>query len=200
VPPGGYGYPVAPQQQKNGFAVAGFVLSLLPLLGLIFSILGLVRAGKIGGKGKGLAIAGLVLSIVIGGGYTAIAVSVSKSTALDPGCTSAEASFRSMLSRLQADESKLNGDASDATALQADMTTFTADIQTVKTALDSSLAQAQHQSVKDKIQAMDTDLNTVLTGLQAIQNGDTSQLTAFEAAAGRLGPDGTALDNVCSSL
>jgi len=200
VPPGGYGYPVAPQQQKNGFAVAGFVLSLLPLLGLIFSILGLVRAGKVGGKFKGLAIAGIVLSVVIGGGYTAIAVAVSNSTALDPGCTSAESSFSSMLGKLQTDESKLNSDSSNASAMQADLTTFTADIQSVKTSLDSSMTQAQHQSVKDKIQAMDTDLNTVLTGLKAIENGDTSNLAEFKAAAGRLQSDGDALDSVCTSL
>jgi hypothetical protein len=200
IPPGGYGYPIAPQEQKNGFAVAGFVLSLLPLLGLIFSILGLSRAAKIGGKGKGLAIAGLVLSIAIGGGYAAIGVAVSKSTALDPGCTSAESSFRSILSKVQTDESKLGADTSDATAMKADLTAFTGDVQSMKSSLDSALTQAQHQSVKDKIQVMDTDLNTVLTGLQAIQSGDTSQLNAFEAAAGRLGADGNALDNVCSSL
>jgi hypothetical protein len=200
VPPGGYGYPVAPPDQKNGFAVAGFILSLLPLLGIIFSILGLVRAGKVAGKGKGLAIAGIVLSLVFAGGYTAALVAVGNSTALDPGCTSAEASFRSMLGKLQTDESKLTADSSDNTAMQADLTTFTGDIQSIKTSLDSSLAQAKHQSVKDKIQAMDTDVNTVLTGLQAIQNGDTSQLNQFEAAAGRLGSDGDALDNICSSL
>ena len=200
MPPGGYGYPIAPQEQKNGFAVAGFVLSVTVILGIIFSILGLSRAGQIGGKGKGLAIAGLVLSIAIGGGYAAIAVAVSKSTALDPGCTSAESSFQSILSKVQTDESKLSADGSDATAMRADLTAFTGDIQTMKSALDSSLTQAQHQSVKDKIQAMDTDLNTVLTGLQALQSGDTSQLSAFEAAAGRLGGDGTALDNVCSAL
>ena len=200
VPPGGYGYPVAPQNQKNGFAVAGFILSLLPLFGLIFSILGLNRAGKIGGKGKGLAIAGIVLSLAIGAGYTAIVVSVGNSTALDPGCTSAEASFNSMLGKLQTDESKLSADASNQTALQADLGTFTTDVQGIKTALDSALTQAKHQTVKDKIQAMDTDVNTVLTGLKGIQSGDTSQLSAFEAAAGRLGTDGDALDNVCSSL
>ena len=200
APTGGYGYPTPQQPQKNGFAVAGFILSLLPLLGLIFSILGLVRAGKIGGKGKGLAIAGIVLSLAIGGGYTAALVAVSKSTALDPGCTSAEASFNSMLNKLQTDEQKLNSDTSNATAMQGDLSTFTADIQSIKGALDSALAKAEHQSVKDKIQAMDQDVNTVLTGMQAIQKGDTSNLSQFEAAAGRLGSDGDSLDSLCSSL
>lgn len=203
VPPaGGYGYPVPPQYQKNGFSVAGLILSILPLLGIIFSILGLNRASKIGGKGRGMAIAGLVLSIAFIGGYSAISIAVSKSTALDPGCTSAESSFQAMLGTIQTDESKLSSDesSSDTTAMQSDLGKFTDDVKNIKTALDSALTQAQHQSVKDKIQTMGTDINTVLTGLQAIEGGDTSQINQFTDAAGRLGSDGDALDNLCSSL
>ena len=62
----------------NGMATAGFVLSLTTLffgwipilgwiiwaLGLIFSSIGLSKAKKVEGKGKGLAIAGLVISLV----------------------------------------------------------------------------------------------------------------------------------------
>ncbi|MDF8266059.1 DUF4190 domain-containing protein [Luteipulveratus flavus] len=59
--------PYAPQapQGTNGFAIAGFVLGLIGgcLLGLIFSIIGLVQIKKRGGRGRGLAIAGLCLSI-----------------------------------------------------------------------------------------------------------------------------------------
>jgi hypothetical protein len=199
--PGGYGYP-APPPQKNGFAVAGFVLSITSILGIIFSALGLSRASKIGGKGRQLAIAGIVLSVLFGVLWGVVGYKVANSTALDPGCTAAENSFRSMLSTIQTDETKLTNDASgsNANAMQSDLAKFTTDVQSIKSALDSALNQAQHQSVKDKIQAMDTDINTVLTGLQSIQQGDTSQLSAFEAAAGRLGPDGTALDNICSSL
>lgn len=48
----------------NGFAIAGFVLSFfIPLLGLIFSIVGLRKADECG-SGRGLAIAGIVISIL----------------------------------------------------------------------------------------------------------------------------------------
>ena len=58
--------------QGNGMAVAGFVLSLISLLccgflsvlGLIFSILGLSKSSKVGGKGKGLSIAGIIMSSI----------------------------------------------------------------------------------------------------------------------------------------
>lgn len=62
-----YGYPVAyPQKEpKNGWAIAGFICSFLsPLLGFIFSGIGLNKAGKLGGKGKNLAIAGIVIAAV----------------------------------------------------------------------------------------------------------------------------------------
>ena len=58
--------------QTNGLAIAGFVLSLVSLvccgatslLGLIFSIIGLVQAKKYNGNGKGLAIAGIIISCI----------------------------------------------------------------------------------------------------------------------------------------
>lgn len=49
--------------QKNGMAVAGFVCSFfIPLLGFIFGGIGLSRANKRGGKGKGFSIAALAIS------------------------------------------------------------------------------------------------------------------------------------------
>lgn len=50
--------------QGNGSAVAGFILSfLIPLLGIIFGVIGLNRA-KTAGKGRGLSIAAIVISIL----------------------------------------------------------------------------------------------------------------------------------------
>ena len=50
---------------SNVFAILGFIFAFVfPILGLIFSIIGLSKAKKMGGKQKGLAIAGLIISIV----------------------------------------------------------------------------------------------------------------------------------------
>ena len=52
-------------QKINGMCIAGFVLSLFfSILGLIFSAIGMKQADERGEGGKGLAIAGLVISIV----------------------------------------------------------------------------------------------------------------------------------------
>ncbi len=65
-------------QSTNGMATAGFVLALITLffgwvpvlgwimwvLGLIFSSVGLAKAKSVGGKGRGLAIAGLIISLL----------------------------------------------------------------------------------------------------------------------------------------
>ena len=64
---------VVSNKGSNGFAVTGFVLSLISILccggtsflGLIFSIIGLVNANKSDGNGKGLAIAGIVISAIM---------------------------------------------------------------------------------------------------------------------------------------
>lgn len=64
----GYGYPPPPPVQRgtNGFAIAALVLGLLGAvpLGIIFGIVALRQIKRSGQQGKGMAIAGLVLSVV----------------------------------------------------------------------------------------------------------------------------------------
>lgn len=59
----GYGAPMRPG--VNGFAIAGFVCAFLfSLLGVIFSAIALVQIKRTGQRGHGLAMAGLILSIL----------------------------------------------------------------------------------------------------------------------------------------
>jgi hypothetical protein len=47
----------------NGYAIAGFIFSLfIPLLGLIFGVIGLSKSEELGGEGRGFAIGALVIS------------------------------------------------------------------------------------------------------------------------------------------
>ena len=63
-------YPVYQQRPvvpgTNTFAILGFILAFLPLpfAGLVLCILGLVQCGQTGQKGRGLAVAGIVVRVV----------------------------------------------------------------------------------------------------------------------------------------
>ena len=53
-------------KNSNGIAIAGFICSfLVPLLGWIFGGVGLARANKRNGKGKGFSIAAIVISTIM---------------------------------------------------------------------------------------------------------------------------------------
>ena len=89
---------VQPQKKSNGLAIAGFVVSLISTLcccgsfnviSLILSIVGAVKAKDCDGNGKGLAIAGIIISAIglvililftILGYATSIAESISNSS------------------------------------------------------------------------------------------------------------------------
>lgn len=59
------GYYVAPTEKWNTMCIVGFVLSfLIPIVGLVLSIIALVQINKTGEKSKGMAIAGIVIGAV----------------------------------------------------------------------------------------------------------------------------------------
>ncbi|OBK50021.1 hypothetical protein AWC13_06030 [Mycobacterium kubicae] len=72
-PPGGYAYPPSYSQGTNPLAIASLVSSVAgllclgigPLLGLIFGIISLNQIRQTGQAGRGLAIAGIVISGVL---------------------------------------------------------------------------------------------------------------------------------------
>jgi hypothetical protein len=74
------------------------------------------------------------------------------------------------------------------------------DAQTLRSQLNAAEAEAVHQSVQAKIGAMSSDLGAMVSGLQAIERGDVSQISQMEAAASKLQGDGSAIDSICSTL
>ena len=67
------GAQAAPKNPTNGLAISGFIISLVSMIlccgtlspiSLILSIIGVVDAGKKNGSGKGLAIAGIIISVI----------------------------------------------------------------------------------------------------------------------------------------
>lgn len=59
-------YSPEPKKETNGMAIAGFVCSfLVPILGWVFGGIGLSRANKRGGNGKGFSIAAIAIASVM---------------------------------------------------------------------------------------------------------------------------------------
>ncbi len=54
------------REESNGIAIAGFICSFVsPLLGWVFGGVGLSRANKRNGKGKGFSIASIVIATIM---------------------------------------------------------------------------------------------------------------------------------------
>lgn len=53
------------QSQTNGMAIAGLICAFLfTPLGLIFSIIGLNKSKQMNGEGRGMSIAGIIISVI----------------------------------------------------------------------------------------------------------------------------------------
>jgi Septum formation len=71
-----YGPPPPAERRLDGWSVAALVCGILPtvVLGLVLSVVGLIRTSNPLRRGRGLAMTGLVLSLVWVAGFTAIGV------------------------------------------------------------------------------------------------------------------------------
>ena len=194
-------YGGAAPKQTNGLALTGAITSWIPLIGLIFSIIGLARVKALGGAGKTAATVGLVLSILVTGGVGFGIYKLGNSTAADPACISSETAATSMQSKLTTDESALTTaeNANDTTAVKTALDTMVSDMQSIKTDLDSDVAKATHADVKAKLQSFDTDLGKLISDLQSVESGNSSAATDLSAVASRLGPEGNAVDSLCGN-
>jgi len=116
-------------------AIAGFILAfLIAPIGLILSIIGLITASRSGQKGKGLAIGGIVVALLLNIGGIAIVATVGNkvSTLVDPGCTTGKAAIMGNANKIS--------DGSDPAEVKS---AFQATID----GLTSAASQAKHDNV-----------------------------------------------------
>jgi hypothetical protein len=170
-----YGQP--PQQQgTNGLSIAGLVLAfIIAPVGFILSIIGLVQAGKRGQKGKGLALAGIIVSLVlmIGSGVL-VAAAASKVTKLaDPGCTTGKSAVLDNQSKVSNPDTIKDG--------------LTATIA----GLNSAASKAKHDDVRDAMKALADDYSQMLNAINTA-TPPSSELTD------KIVKDGEKVDSLCS--
>lgn len=189
-----------PRKKSNPVSVVGLVLAVLVWpLGLIVSLIGVIRSTRLGGVGRTLGIVGLIVSLVVGAGSITVLVVHSHKT-FDPGCASAETGLSVFADSVNADEAKLQTDESnqDETSFDTDLVQFVADLQSVKGNLDTAAGKAVNAKVKSAVTAMDTNLGTVITGYQGLEKGDTSKETQTTTAGNKLQANGTAITALCT--
>jgi hypothetical protein len=180
LPPTGSFPPVAPPppatQGTNGLSIAGLILAIFVApLGFILSIIGLVMAGRRGQKGKGLAIAGIVISVLIMGGSTAavLALGGKVSTLTDQGCLSGK-------SAMIDNESKVNSPDTIKEGLQATID-----------GLNSAAGKAKHDNVRSAVRAVSADYSELLKDVNA-------GTAPSQELSDKLDADASKLDSLCT--
>lgn len=174
---------------RNGAALAGTALSVVPLLGIVLSILGLTRAQVLGGTGRSLAVVGLVLSVACTGGEAYAAyLAVGETHTTDPACVTVSADTQSMQAQLAADVA----DISTAGPQRA-----VADLTAMDQSFNQDLRQATHADVRTALRAVAADLGPLTSTVVQIEAGNQSAIAATAPELTRLRNDGRHLDEVC---
>ena len=144
-------YPPPPPQNRGTsvLAVIGFIFSFCGgPLGFILSLVAIFQTGRDRKKGRGLAVAGVVISLVMMAGSTAAYIALSNSTVLDPGCTDGKAAI------LAADPTDPKG------------------MQTTIDALNAVADKAKDEDVRDAMRALADDYADMKKGLETGQIPD----------------------------
>lgn len=154
MPPAyGYGYPPPRPTVISAVAIVALCLFWVPVVGLVLSIIGMVKTAKRKARGRGLAITALVLSILVTAAAVLVGAAIaSKPSVLDPGCTRGKTALREQSKQLDVDERK-----NDANAVRADLNTLVDE-------LARAASEAKRSDVRAAVQAVHDDYAAILAG------------------------------------
>ncbi|WP_211192449.1 hypothetical protein [Actinoplanes sp. TBRC 11911] len=168
-PPGpGYSPEAPPQQRFSGLAIAGFVLSFLGgVLGFVLSLIAIFQTGKGKKRGRGLAVSGVVISVVVAGLGIALVVSASNSSSLDPGCAPGQAAILKVTGNQSLDS-----------------------VQSAITDLNTAAAKAKSDKVRTAMTTLANDAGKIVADAQKGQ-------APSAAALQKVNTDGLAIETLC---
>ena len=173
-----YPPPQPPVKGTSGLAITGLVFAFLVApVGLILSIVGFVKTRGGRRKGAGIALAGIIVSVVILGGSTAlIAANSGKiATVADPGCVTGKHAILDNTPKLS---------SHDAGQVKAAL-------QTIVGGLTEATAKATHSNVRTAMQALGQDYSELLNDVNTATQPD-------EALHTRMTQDGDTADKLCT--
>lgn len=174
VPPADPGFPPPiPTQQEQGFSglsIAGVILAvIIPVIGFVLSLIAITQTGKGKRRGRGLAVTGVVVSVVAMAVIGTLAYTLSKSTLIDPGCASGKAAIFKM--------------AKNPTP------------ETVVTAIDelnAASAEAKNDDVRSAMKTLADDYSKMMADAKAGKAPDAAATTKISA-------DADAIDKLCTA-
>ena len=164
------------QRTMSVMAVLGLILAFFaPPVGFILSVIALFTTGARRKRGKGLAIAGIIVSLIVG---TLIGIAVFKvgktvSTLADPGCVTGKAAITD-------NAGKLN-----------DSATVEAGLKATVDGLNASIAKSQHANVR-------AALKDVVDDYTKLQQAITTGTTPDAALQDKLTKDAETIDSLCT--
>jgi hypothetical protein len=143
-------------------AIVALCLFWVPVVGLVLSVVGMVKTARGRARGRGLAIAALVLSILVtaAAGIAGAAIAA-KPSALDPGCTHGKTAVLDQSKKIDADSAR-----DDQAAVRNDLGTLVDD-------LAKAAGESRRGDVRATVQAVHDDYAAIATG-----DGDRAKLTA----------------------
>jgi hypothetical protein len=168
-----------PVPGKNGFAVAALVFGLFGgLLGLIFGIIGLVKASKVG-KGKVMSWVGIVLSLLwIAPAVYLVPILIKAS---DAGCIAEKSTMTTY------DDSKLNADQNDPAALKADLQALTTQLAAASAKSGNAAAKSAMSTLSDDLQQLLTAVNSGTVPSADLQTKINDDAKKVDSACGTIG-------------
>jgi hypothetical protein len=170
--------PVAPPVKAgtSGVTITGFVLAfVLPPIGLILSIIGVVKASGGRRKGKGLAIAGIIIAVVAMGLGGVVVAAVSSSTLADPGCGLGKSAILDNADKISATDQAATKKA----------------LQDTVSGLQNAQSQAKHANVRAAMKAAGDDYGQLLAA-------STARTAPSAALTTKMDKDIDAIDALCT--
>jgi hypothetical protein len=151
-----------PNQGTSVLAILGLIFAFCGgPLGFVLSTIAIFQTGRGRKKGRGLAIAGVVISLVMMTGSTVAYVALSNATVLDPGCTDGKAAI-----------------------LAFDPSGDPADMQKTIDDLNAAADKAKDEGVRDAMRALAKDYADMKKGMETGQlPDDIVSRVAQDAAA-----------------
>jgi len=185
-------------KRVNAYAVTGLVLAVLIFpLGLIFSIIGLVKSKARGGSGKVLSILGIIISLAYTVPFVSAAVIVFHYyPRTDPGCV-AQSDETATQNTFIADEDAMLQDKGTS-AERADAQGMVGPVQTLQSELNIAEAKARQPSVRADVGVMTGDLGTMMSALQAVLHGDVNGVYQVSSAGDAVIGESTSLISLCT--